>query len=84
MKTRKSPFSFFVAKTFCTVFGHRFTVSKKITNHVKEYCCSRCGEEITDTANGNLAKLTTKFRETNAFLAEFHQRRKRKIYSKAS
>lgn len=84
MKPENAPISTFVSKVICSIFGHRYHVSKNITDHVKEYCCSSCGEEITDTANGTLEKLTAKFRETNAYLAEFHQRRSRKIYSEAS
>lgn len=84
MKTEKAPFPFFISAVFCSVFGHKFLVSKKITNHIKEYQCEHCGEERTDTANGLLEKLTPKFRETNAFLAKFHERRTRRIYSEAS
>lgn len=84
MKTKKPLFSFLIASIFCPFFGHSFRVSNTITNHIKEYKCAHCGEEVTDTANGFLAKLTPKFRETNAFLARFHKRRTRKILSEAS
>lgn len=84
MKAKKSLFSVLIAKVFCPLFGHKFRVSNTITNHIKEYQCEHCGEEVTDTANGFLAKLTPKFRETNAFLAQFHRRRTRKIFSEAS
>ena len=84
MKAEKAPFPFLISAVFCSVFGHRFRVSKKITNHISEYQCEHCGEEITDTANGILAKLTPKFRETNDFLAKFHQRRSKRLYSEAS
>jgi len=79
MKTGKAPFLFSVARLYCSVFSHRFHVSNFITEHIKEYQCHRCGEEITDTANGSLAKLTTQVKETNAYLAQFHQRRSRKF-----
>lgn len=82
MKSRKAPFWFSVARVYCNLFGHRFKVSNFITDHIKEYRCSCCGEEITDTANGSLTKLTKQFRETNAYLAQFHARRSRK-YSQA-
>ncbi|PTX45202.1 hypothetical protein C8P64_1193 [Christiangramia gaetbulicola] len=40
--------------------------------------------EMTDTADGLLARLTPKFKETNAYLAKIHQRRKRVFLAKAS
>lgn len=74
MEKKISPL--FSPKTWiCAIFDHRFTVSQKITDHIKEYKCTRCGEEVTDTAQGFIAKLTPKFRETNAFIAQIHQRR---------
>lgn len=84
MKTEKAPNSFFIGSVICSIFGHNYRTSKVITNHVKEYTCTCCGEEVTDTANGLIEKLTPKFRETNSFLAKFHQRRNRRIYSEAS
>lgn len=81
MKTGKAPFLFSVAKIYCKIFGHRYRVSNFITHHIKEYQCHRCGEEITDTANGSIAKLTQQFKETNAYLAQFHERRSRKTFS---
>ncbi len=69
----------------CGILGHDLRISKNITNHIREYKCSRCGEEMTDSANGLLEKLTPRFRETNAFLAKIHERRSaRKMLSEAS
>ncbi len=82
MNNRKAPVLFSIARIYCSVFGHKFRVSNFITDHIKEYQCQRCREEITDTANGSLTKLTTQFKETNEYLAQFHQRRSRK-YSEA-
>lgn len=84
MEAKTTPFSFSLAKIFCSVFGHKFKVSNLVTNHIREYKCSHCGEEVTDTANGFLAKLTPRIKETNEFLANFHQRRSRKVFSKVS
>lgn len=81
MMKSKKPLLFFPGAIICAVFDHRFEVSQNITEHIKEYQCKRCGEEMTDTAQGFMAKLTPKFRETNAFLANFHQRRcSRKVF----
>lgn len=74
MKNKK-PLLFSPGAIICTVFDHKFEVSQNITDHIKEYQCTRCGEEMTDTAQGFMSKLTPRFRETNAYLAEIHQRR---------
>jgi hypothetical protein len=62
-------------------------VSKNVTDHIHEYQCAKCRVEMTDTANGLLARLTPKFKETNKFLANFYKRRrknKRRQFAKAS
>lgn len=85
MKDKLSPFLLSITGICCKLFGHQFRVSKNVTNYIKEYQCCRCGEEVTDTANGLLARLTPKFRETNEFLAQIHERRRKKrFYSEAS
>lgn len=73
-----------VAKVFCNLFGHKLQVSKNVTNHIHEYKCAKCGMEMTDTANGLLERLTPKFKETNAYLAEIHQRRRLRRFAHAS
>ena len=76
---------FSIGRLFCCHFGHRLHISRRITNHIKEYSCSRCGQEMTDTANGFLANLTPRLQETNTFLAKIHERRRnRKMILKAS
>ncbi|MFZ0488982.1 MAG: hypothetical protein WBV11_03295 [Salegentibacter sp.] len=81
---KATPEKFSLAKVFCSIFGHQLKVSKNVTNHIHEYQCAKCGMEMTDTANGFLARLTPKFKETNNYLAKIHQRRKRKLYAEAS
>ncbi len=84
METKTPPISFSIGKIICSFFGHRFRVSNIITDHIREYKCDCCGEELTDTANGVVAKLTPRFRETNAFLAKIHERRSKRVLSEAS
>ena len=81
---KEHPTSFSFARFYCSIFGHKLRVSKNITNHVHEYQCRKCGMEMTDTADGLLARLTPKFKETNAYLAKIHKRRRRVILAKAS
>ncbi len=83
----KSPKSFSFAEAYCSIFGHKLKVSKNVTDHIHEYQCTKCRVEMTDTANGLLARLTPKFKETNKFLANFYKRRrknKRRQFAKAS
>ncbi|MGA8854446.1 MAG: hypothetical protein WB492_09745 [Christiangramia sp.] len=81
-KEHSTSFSF--AQVYCSIFGHQLRVSKNITNYVHEYKCKKCGMEMTDTADGLLARLTPKFKETNAYLAKIHKRRRRVTLAKAS
>jgi len=74
-----------VNKTLCNLIGHDYHVSKKITSHVKEYTCSRCGKQLTTNSNGQLVELTPKFKEINSILAHIYKsklnRSKKKIIS---
>ncbi len=81
---KANPTLFSFAKVYCSIFGHKLRVSKDITNHVHEYECKQCGMEMTDTADGFLARLTPKFKETNRYLAKIHEKRKRVFIAKAS
>jgi hypothetical protein len=72
------------AKVYCRIFGHRLKVSKNVTKHIHEYQCAKCGIEMTDTANGLLARLTPKFKETNVYLAKFYKKRTNRIYTNVS
>lgn len=83
---RKSPvFLVSVGKLICCLFGHHLEVTHKITDHIYEYGCTRCGLEMTDTTQGTLARLTPRFRETNALVAKIYRKKcSRKVLSKAS
>jgi len=83
MKKINPPLSAF-ARLYCNFFGHDFKISKSVTNHIHEYTCKHCAIEMTDTANGFLAQLTPRFKETNDYLAQIHKRRRRKNYATAS
>lgn len=73
-----------LAKIHCRIFGHKLKVSKNVTKHIHEYQCAKCGIEMTDTANGLIAYLTPKFKETNSYLAKFYKKRTKRIYTNAS
>lgn len=82
--TENTPTQFSMSRLLCKIFGHKLIISKNVTNHIQEYKCSKCGMEMTDTANGFLARLTPKFKETNNYIAQIHKRRRRKKYANAS
>ena len=65
----------FLPRLYCSVFGHDFEVSRKVTSHVKEYTCSHCKKELTTNGNGNLTVLTPKYREINSILEQMYTRR---------
>ncbi|WP_298238683.1 hypothetical protein [uncultured Algibacter sp.] len=63
------------SKMYCNFFGHDYHVTKKVTQHVKEYQCSHCKKELTTNSNGKLTELTATFKEINDIL-EFMYRKK--------
>ena len=80
----QNPNLFSFGKVLCSIFGHNFKVSKNVTDHIHEYQCEKCGMEMTDTANGFLARLTPKFKETNDYLAKIHRKRKDRCFAELS
>lgn len=57
---------------FCSIFGHKYEISKKVTYHVHEYKCKNCCKQLTTNSNGDLTELTPKFKEINAILEKIH------------
>jgi len=64
-----------IPKLLCSIVGHKYEVSKKVTYHVKEYKCRNCKKELTTNSNGNLIELTPKYREINSILSRIHNKR---------
>jgi hypothetical protein len=69
-------------KLYCSLFGHQYEVSKKVTLHVKEYTCKCCKRQLTTNGNGNLIELTPKFKEINAILEDIYTRRRMRLKKK--
>jgi len=61
---------------FCLLFGHKIKTSRCITNHFKEYKCSRCNLEMTNDDQGQLLFLTPQLREVNETLVYFHSKKR--------
>ena len=64
-------------KVICQIFGHHYSISKKVTHHIKEYKCIHCGSEVTTDASGNLSMLTPERQDINKTLENLYQRRHR-------
>jgi len=64
-----------VKHLYCSLFGHRYEVTKKVTYHVKEYTCKHCHEQVTTNGNGKLTLLTPKYKEINSVLERVHMKR---------
>lgn len=62
-------------KLFCSLFGHHYSVSKKVTLHIKEYKCVHCGREVTTDVSGNLSDLTPELQDINYTLESIYRKR---------
>tara|TARA_B100001146_G_scaffold225213_1_gene247931 strand:+ start:11577 stop:11822 length:246 start_codon:yes stop_codon:yes gene_type:complete len=68
-----------VASLFCATLGHRYKVTRKVTNHINEYRCKHCGREMTDNVSGYLERLDAKSRSINAALSELFEKKSKRI-----
>jgi len=75
MKSASPNQNFSLTSILCSIFGHRYKKSKKITNHISEYKCKTCGQEVTNAASGKIELLTFKTRKVNACVSEFFQKK---------
>jgi len=62
---------------YCGLFGHHYSVTKKITNRIKEYECIHCGKQVSTDVKGNLSKLTPQRRDINRTLENLYSKRHR-------
>lgn len=62
-------------KIFCNIFGHHYSISKKVTSHIKEYKCIHCQKQVTTDVSGNLSILTPELRDINRTLEHIYQAR---------
>ncbi|WP_461598432.1 hypothetical protein [Winogradskyella sp.] len=62
-------------KLYCDFFGHNYKMTKKVTNHVKEYTCSCCKKQLTTDSNGRLTELTPKYQDINSALERIYNNR---------
>ncbi|WP_439152553.1 hypothetical protein [Winogradskyella sp.] len=69
-------------KLYCDFFGHNYKVTKKVTNHVKEYTCKCCKKQLTTDSNGKLRVLTPKYKDINSALEQIYTIRMRRLKQK--
>ena len=69
-------------KLYCDFFGHNYKMTRKVTNHVKEYTCSRCKKQLTTNSNGQLTELTPKYQEINSALERIYNNRMMRLKRK--
>ncbi len=78
MKNTITPDGNKITGIFCNFFGHHFVVSKKVTEHIKEYKCVHCQKQVTTDERGKLSPLTAKLKEINKTLEDMYHRRSRR------
>ena len=78
MKKTTTPEGNKLTGIFCNIFGHHYTVSKRVTQHIKEYKCLHCQKQMTTDERGKLSALTPVMQEINKTLAEMYQKRNRR------
>lgn len=59
----------------CSLFGHKYIVTRIITNHFKEFKCTVCHLEITNDDKGRKTFLTPELKEINETLIGFHNKK---------
>ena len=72
-----------IPKLYCNIFGHDYEVTRKVTQHVKEYTCCHCKKELTTNSNGYLTELTPKYREINSILERMYSNRIMRLQNRA-
>jgi len=70
-----------MSKFYCSLFGHDFEISKKVTYHVKEYTCRHCHKQLTTNGHGRLIDLTPTYREINTTLEKIYTNKQRRTAS---
>ncbi|HLV69712.1 MAG TPA: hypothetical protein VKY34_03310 [Xanthomarina sp.] len=60
----------------CSLVGHDFKETKKVTDYVSEFQCLYCKKEMSTNGNGHLTPLTSRQKEINLVLHHVHKRKK--------
>lgn len=79
MKTTTTQQSSKFSSFFCNLFGHHYVVSRKVTQHIKEYKCVHCQKQVTTDVSGKLSALTPQMQEINSTLEDMYRKRKSRV-----
>ncbi len=66
---------FLTKKILCSLLGHKFIVTRTITDHFKEFKCTVCELELTNDDKGQKTFLTPELKEINETLIGFHNKK---------
>ena len=66
---------FLFKKILCSLLGHKFIITRNITNHFKEFKCTVCHLELTNDGKGQKTFLTPELKEINEALINFHKKK---------
>ena len=69
-------------KLYCDFFGHDYEMTKRVTNHVKEYTGRCCKKQLTTDSNGRLTELTPKYKDINTALERIYNNRMMRLKQK--
>ncbi|PWL39758.1 hypothetical protein DKG77_02705 [Flagellimonas aquimarina] len=75
MKTSTTQHGNKFSSFFCNLFGHHYVVSKRVTEHIKEYKCLHCQKEVTTDVSGKLSALTPQMQDINSTLEDMYRKR---------
>lgn len=81
-KTIKNKSTMTPTKLYCDFFGHNYQMTKRVTNHVKEYTCRCCKKQLTTNSNGKLTELTPKYQEINQALERIYNNKSMRLKQK--
>lgn len=75
MKTYTNNNSVSPTSVICSILGHKYRSTRKITNHFSEYQCHCCRKQMTEDTRGRLISLTPELRDINKTLNMIFTRR---------
>ncbi len=75
MKKTPHVFTFSPLSILCSVLGHDYLITRKISDSINEYRCTLCNREVVDNPFGGLAKLTPILKEANSDEAKIFQKK---------
>jgi len=62
-------------KFLCTIFGHQYTISKRITAYLKSYTCADCNDRMAIDTTDNSRTLTPELVRINQTLEQVYLKR---------